>query len=78
MKPIDFSEQNVCYAVRQPEYLPLPAHRTDDGLVISCWKLSWYERFKIIFTGKVWLSVLTFNSLLQPQRPSIHKPEELL
>lgn len=74
MKPIAFKEQNVIYAENQPEYLPLPVHKKQDGTVTSCWKLNLKERIKILFTGKIWWSTLTFNNPLQPQRPSIERP----
>jgi hypothetical protein len=45
MKPTEFLEQNCVYAKDQPEYLPLPVHRTEDGMVISCWALTWRGRF---------------------------------
>lgn len=41
MIPIEFPEQNCVYAKDQPEYLPLPVHKTPDGMVISCWALTW-------------------------------------
>lgn len=66
MKPVEFKEQNVVYAKDQKEYMPLPALRFDDGTVISCWKMSWKELFKIVLHRKVWVSVLTFNKPLQP------------
>lgn len=74
MKPIRFKEQNCVYAENQPEYLPLPVHKTQNGTVCSCWKLSFRERLKVLFTGKVWMLVLTFNQPLQPQLPSIDTP----
>ena len=61
MKPIEFSEQNCIYAKDQPEYLPLPVHKTPDGEVVSCWSLTWTERLKVLFRGHIWRSVLTFN-----------------
>ncbi|MEE1278973.1 MAG: hypothetical protein UHE86_07970 [Acutalibacteraceae bacterium] len=66
MKPVEFKEQNVVYAKDQKEYMPLPALRFDDGTVISCWKMSWKELFKIVLHRKVWVSALTFNKPLQP------------
>jgi len=66
MKPIMFKESNIVYAEHQPEYIPLPAFRDDKGEVVSCWKLSVRERVKILFTGKIWLDLLTFNQPLQP------------
>lgn len=74
MKPLEFKEQNCIYAKDQPEYLPLPSHKTKDGVVTSCWKLNWKERIKILLSGKLWLEQLTFSQALQPQRPCVHKP----
>ena len=56
----------VVYAKDQPEYIPLPSHRTDDGTVITRWKLSIRERIRLLIGGSLWLSVLTFNHPLQP------------
>lgn len=77
MKPIDFTKSNTVFAKSQPEYLPLPSHLTKDGIVSSCWKMSLLERVKVLFTGKIWLSVKTFNNPLQPQKISVNKPEDI-
>ena len=74
MIPIEFDGVNCVYAKDQPEYLPLPVHRTDDGTVVSCWRLTWPERLQVLFSGCMWYSVLTFNESLQPQRPSVQNP----
>ncbi len=74
MKPIEFEESNTVFAAYQPQYLPLPAFKSDDGKVISCWKASFRERLIFLFTGKLWLYMLTFNKPLQPQRPLIDNP----
>lgn len=68
MKPIEFPEQNIVYAKDQPEYLPLPAFKSDDpmGQVVSCWKLSFSERVRILFTGKLWVSLASFHKPLTP------------
>jgi hypothetical protein len=78
MKPIAFEGHNVVYAKDQPEYLPLPVLKTVDGLVISCWSLSFAERVKVFFSGKIYFMTLTFNKPLQPQRPSVDMPEEVI
>jgi hypothetical protein len=75
MKPIEFKEQNIIFAKNQKEYLPLPAFVKVDGDVISCWRLSFKERFKILFTGKLWLCVKTFNTKLQPLLPTVDKKQ---
>ena len=71
MRPIEFPEQNCVYAKDQPAYIPLPVHKRESfGEVVSCWGLTWRERFHVLIMGKVWLSVLTFNQPLQPQKMS--------
>ena len=75
MKLIDFHERNVVYAARQVEYLPLPAHRAEDGRITCCWSMSFKERLRVLFTGRIWHQVLTFNQPLQPQLLCIEKPE---
>ena len=74
MKPFKFKEANVTFAENQPEYLPLPAYKGEDGTVISCWKLNWRERFKLFFKGRIWLRMLTFNKPLQPQILEVDRP----
>ncbi len=75
MKPVKFDGANLALAKDQAEYLTLPAHRNKDGVVTSCWKLTWRERFKILIRGKFWFQQHTFNGPLQPQLPSVNKPE---
>lgn len=73
MKPIKFPEQNIVWAEDQPEYQPLPAF-TDAQHTVSLWALTWRERFKIFWTGRLWLTQLNYRSALQPQLPSIDTP----
>ena len=61
MKAIEFKEQNVEIAKDQDEYLTLPAYKADDGTMVTCQGLSFCERLKVLFTGKIWMSELTFN-----------------
>jgi hypothetical protein len=70
MKPVYFPEHNTVYAKDQPEYLPLPAYRDECGNVTSCWQMTWKERLRILFFGKVYFSVMTFGQPLQPQLPA--------
>lgn len=79
MKPIKFPEHNKMFADDQPEYLPLPAFVNPGdmkGQVITCWQLSWPERIKLLFGGKLWLSQLSFHQPLQPQLPQVEYPFE--
>lgn len=75
MNPVEFEGSNVIFAKNQPEYRPLPAHRSSDGVVTCCWSLSFLERLRVLFFGRVWWQTLTFNAPIQPQRPSTKPPE---
>ena len=77
MKIIRFKEVNVVFAEDQPEYLPLPVFKSKEpeGECISCWELSLKERIKILFTGKMWLSMWTFHKPLTPVRMTVNKGE---
>ena len=66
MKPIEFNNQNVVFAGDQDEYNNLPAFKGPDGEAISCWRLSFFERLWVLFSGKIWLRTMTFNGPLQP------------
>ena len=74
MKQIKFKECNITYAENQPEYLSLPTYKTKSGEVTSCWKLSFFDKLRIIITGRMFLSILTFNNPLQPQKMSVKNP----
>lgn len=80
MKPIKFPEHNVVYAENQEEYIPLPAFKADtpEGEVVSCWKLSFRERLRILFTGKLWVMIMTFNNPLTPSLFTTKKGEVLV
>lgn len=77
MKPVEFKHQNIVFAKDQPEYQPLPALRIDSptGEVVSCWKLTFKERVKIVFTGRVWLSLMSFNKSLTPSFLAVNRKE---
>jgi len=74
MKIIKFKECNAVYAENQPQYLPLPSHKTSDGVVTSCWRLSIKERLWVLFSGRIFLQVLTFNNPLQPLKMNVANP----
>ena len=66
MKPKKFKEVIVTYGENQPEYLPLPAYRAENGQAVFCFELDDEERKRVAETGEVWVSLLTFNQPLQP------------
>ena len=74
MKPIKFNESNVVYGKWQENlYKALPALLFDDGKVVTCWKLSFKDILRLIFTKKLWLCVDTFKKQLQPLLMSTNK-----
>lgn len=75
MKAIDFKEKNIDIAKDQPQYLTLPAFRNDskEGEVIFCMKLNFFERIKMLFTGRLWCCLFTFGGKLQPSNFSVNK-----
>ena len=67
----------VVFAKDQPQYQPLPAHRLVTGEVVSRWKLTWRERLAVVWSGNLWLTVLTFNKPLQPVMLTAFAPVEV-
>ena len=72
MKPIKFKECNTEFAKDQEEYNTLPCLKLDtpEGHVIICQKMTFRERVRVLFTGKVWLTLLSFNKPLAPHHMS--------
>lgn len=79
MHPIEFPEHNAVFAKDQPPYKPLPVFKEESsrGELISCWQLSWRERLRILYTGKLWLAMLTFNKPPMPMLPTTQKSDVL-
>lgn len=73
MKPIEFPEQTMVWAKDQFPYLPLPAF-VNEKETISCWQLSWRERFLALWRGQLWLRQCNFGERLQPQCPTLESP----
>lgn len=71
MTPIRIKGQNLTLAEGQPEYQPLPAcyQGMPEGRMTSCWKLSVWERLRLLFTGRLYISQLTFGQPPQPILP---------
>ncbi len=62
MKPIDFAQSTKVLqrpsTMTESECQSLPVWG-DGNQCVSCWKATFKERLKILFTGKVWLGVLS-------------------
>lgn len=58
MKPIKFKEVNKTWfkpaSMTDEECGALPVFQ-DNKQIISCWKISLFEKIKLLFTGKIWL-----------------------
>lgn len=67
MKPIKFKEANITLnkpqSMSDDECGPLPVY-SDDRECLSCWRLSWGERFSALIFGRAWLTV--FSGSTQP------------
>ena len=77
MEPITFKETNGVFARDQPQYYPLPVWKKPDdenGTIVCCWKATWQERLRILFTGRLYLSLLSFNKPLTPNRIYAENP----
>jgi len=37
--------------------------------------LTWRERLRLLWSGRIWHQILTFNQLVQPQQLSAWKPD---
>ena len=52
LKAIEFEESNN--VAKGEGYFDLPTLK-NNGMFISCWKVSFLKRLKLLFTGKIWL-----------------------
>lgn len=76
MKTVRFPEVNLVIAENQPEYVTMPVnYDRERGTATICWSLSWKEILVVLFTGRIWHTVMTFGMSMQPQMVSATKPE---
>lgn len=80
VSPVVDGIDEVKIAENQEQYETLPAIITDEGYVISRWKLTWRERLVLLFNGDIYLWMLTFGRPVQPvildvDPPKFRKPE---
>lgn len=69
-----FKACNVIIAEHQDEYQSLPAVLTEDGKVITKWRLTWRERLYIALTGHFYWAQWKGDGKLQPVYPEICCP----
>lgn len=73
------AKPEIVIAKDQPEYLPLPAMRIGDpsaGVLLARWRMSWRERIRALFSGDVYVQIMTFGRPVQPLSVSTEVPEE--
>lgn len=72
--------QEIIFGATQPQYVPLPALRSADGVVTSRWRLTWRERVLVLFSGNLWIQQMTCGTKLQPVKLRADEPpvEEVL
>ena len=73
MEPVEFPQVNVRWAENQEEYLTLPSFVNEEES-ISCWRLTWGERLKLLLTGRLWLRQVNYRRALQPILPQVETP----
>jgi hypothetical protein len=73
--PIPFPQQNLVVGANQPEYIPLPVYYSADNReATACWGLTWSERLRALFTGRIYVTLMTFGMPMMPQRVSLDPP----
>ena len=67
MEPIEFKHSNITLnpPPKNDSGIEIIAIRawTDGSECVSCWRMSWRERFAALIFGKVWLSLLSGRTM---------------
>ncbi len=58
MKPTDFKEKNLTLKGDGDHIGDLSVNR-GNGIITCCWSMSFTERVKALFTGRIWLHVMS-------------------
>ncbi len=74
MTPRKFEEANIFYPAVSGVYEECHAHNSMDGTITISWKLTWKEKFRLLFTGVIWHQILVYKMQMQPQRLTTEKP----
>lgn len=57
IKPVEFKQANMRLESNREGVKLLPVFN-DGKVIISCWRIPFWTRFKILFTGIIWVSVV--------------------
>lgn len=74
MKAIWFEGATHTLAENQPQYTSLPARIETDGVVTTCYQLTWRELWHLIWYRRIWFQQMAFLKPMQPQKPSVVQP----
>ena len=67
MTPVAFKGANIIMGAQQAQdYEPLPAHKSPEGVITTCWLPSDAERKALAEGAPIFLMIHTFNHPLQP------------
>ncbi len=77
MRPVQFEHVTNQVAEKQDEYNTLPALILDtpEGDVISKWKLTFWERLRVLFLGYIWVDLWCFGKPVTPSRLTTYRKE---
>lgn len=77
VKPSTIPEgtQLVIFAKNQPEYIPLPAAMSAEGIVMTEWVLTEEEWDRVLAGGRVRLWIQTTTGSIQPVKLEVAEPE---
>ncbi|KKN39260.1 hypothetical protein LCGC14_0745430 [marine sediment metagenome] len=76
VEPTDAPGRKVVFAAEQADYLPLVAHFTDGGTVLTRWRPNENERRAIMDGACIDLEVMTFGQPLQPLHVTVQGVNE--
>jgi hypothetical protein len=74
MKPIKFKQCNATLITSgyTDSSHDLPVHVTDE-MVTVCFQFSFFEKLKLLFTNRLWVSILTDEETIYPMSFSIDR-----
>lgn len=74
---VENKDTNHKYAENQDEYLTLPVHKLphdEYGRIITTFHVPLWQRLRVLFKGKFYVMILTFNKPLQPLSVFTYNP----
>ena len=74
VRPVPFAGENTIFHADGCGDLPAWQGRDANGRerVISCWRIPFFKRLKLLFTGRVWLDI--YGSAPQPAAIKVDSP----